>query len=179
MSIARYLSVAACPVSRSSSCGGSTALGQAQGAAAVQVHQVGEPFGAGPGDLAGLRVRAVGGGAAAELIDPGGLDRALLFVQAGELLIGVGGEGAGGGPVRDAVTARRRRGRHQVIADGLAEPGPQPGGQPGPGLDGGQPLGESPRPQPGAPQCQRVLRQSSRTCRSPMNTSRGAVRGAP
>jgi len=79
--------------------GGSAPFGQAQGAAAVQVHQVGEPFGAGPGDLAGLGVGAVGGGAAAELIDPGRLDRALPFVQAGELLIGVGGEGAGGGAV--------------------------------------------------------------------------------
>ena len=54
--------------------GGGAALGQAQGAAGVQVHQVGEPFGAGPGDLAGLRVGAVRGGAAAELIDPGRLD---------------------------------------------------------------------------------------------------------
>ena len=87
---------------------------------------------------------AVGGGAAAELIDPGGLDWFLLFVQVSELLIGVGGEGAGGGAVRDAVAARRGGGGHQVIADGLAEPGPQPGGQPGPVLDGGQPLGESP-----------------------------------
>ena len=79
--------------------GGGAALGQAQGAAGVQVHQVGEPFGAGPGDFAGLRVGAVGGGAAAELIDPGRLDWVLPFVQAGELLIGVGGEGAGGGAV--------------------------------------------------------------------------------
>ena len=79
--------------------GGGAALGQAQGAAGVQVHQVGEPFGAGPGDFAGLRVGVVGGGAAAELIDPGRLDWVLPFVQAGELLIGVGGEGAGGGAV--------------------------------------------------------------------------------
>src|SRR5271166_2325107 len=127
--------------------GGGAPFGQAQGAAvAVQVHQVGEPFGAGPGDLAGLRVGAVGGGAAAELIDPGCPDRVLLLVQVSELLIGVGGEGPGGGAVADAVAARRGGGRHQVIADGLAQPGPQPGGQPGPGLDGGQPLGESPLP---------------------------------
>src|SRR5208337_3401873 len=98
--------------------GGGAALGQAQGAAGVQVHQVGEPFGAGAGDFAGLGVGAVGGGAAAELIHPRRLDRALLLVQAGELLIGVGGKGAGSGAVRDAVTARRRGGRHQVIADG-------------------------------------------------------------
>ena len=124
--------------------GGGTALGQAQGAAAAEIDQVGEPFGAGPGDLAGLRVRAVGGGAPAELIDPGCLDWLLPFVQVSELLIGVGGEGAGGGAVRDAVAARRGGGRHQVIADRLAEPGPQPAGQPGPVLDGGQPLGESP-----------------------------------
>ena len=100
--------------------GGGAALGQAQGAAAVQVHQVGEPFGAGAGDLAGLGVDAVGGGAAAELIHPRRLDGALPFVQVSELLIGVGGEGAGSGAVRDAVTARRRGGRHQVIANGLA-----------------------------------------------------------
>ena len=141
--------------------GGGTALGQAQGAAAAQVDQVGEPFGAGAGDLAGLGVDAVGGGAAAELIHPRRLDRALLFVQVSELLIGVGGEGAGGGAVRDAVTARRRGGRHQVIADGLAEPGPQPGGQPGPVLDGGQPLGESPL------LTARVCRNATGSCASP------------
>ena len=124
--------------------GGGTALGQAQGAPGAEIDQVGEPFGACAGDLAGLGVDAVGGGAAAELIHPGGLDRLLLLVQVSELLIGVGGESAGGGAVRDAVAAGRGRGRHQVIADGLAEPGPQPGGQPGPVLDGGQPLGESP-----------------------------------
>ena len=124
--------------------GGGAALGQAQGPAAAEVHEVGEPFGAGPGDLAGPGVHAVGGGAAAELIDPGRLDRALPLVQVCELLVGVGGEGAGGGAVRDAVAARRGGGRHEVIADGLAEPGPQPGGQPGPGPDGGQRLGERP-----------------------------------
>ena len=46
--------------------GGGTAFGQLEGAAAVQVHEVGERFGAGAGDLAGLRVGAVGGGAAAD-----------------------------------------------------------------------------------------------------------------
>jgi len=78
---------------------------------------VGEPFGAGPGDLAGLRVGAVGGGTAAELIDPGRLDRPLPLVQVCELLIGVGGvggEGAGGGAVADAIAARRGRGGRQV-----------------------------------------------------------------
>ena len=94
---------------------------------------MGEPFGAGPGDFAGLRVGAVGGGAAAELIDPAAWNRVLPFIQAGELLIGVGGEGAGGGAVSNAVTARRSRGGRQVIADGLAQAGPQPGGRPGPG----------------------------------------------
>ena len=123
--------------------GGGAPFGQAQGAAGSQVDQVGEPFGAGPGDLAGLRVRAVGGGAAAELIDTRGLDRSLLLAQVSELLVAVGGESAGGGAVRDAVAARRGGGRHQVIPDGLAQPGPQPGGQPGPVLDGGQPLSEA------------------------------------
>ena len=36
---------------------------------------------------------------------------------------------------------------------------------------------KAPCSQPGVSQCQRVLRQSSTTCRSPVNTSRGAVRG--
>ena len=75
---------------------------------------MGEPFGAGPGDLAGLRVGAVGGGTAAELIDPGRLARPLPLVQVCELLIGVGGEGAGGGAVADAIAARRGRGGRQV-----------------------------------------------------------------
>ena len=82
-------------------------------------------------------------GLAAELVDPGGLDWLRVGVQAGELLAGVGGEGAGGGAVRCAVAARRCGGRHQVIADGLAQPGAQPGGQPGAGADGRQRLGES------------------------------------
>src|SRR6266496_5862175 len=81
--------------------------------------------------------------AAAELVDPGGLDRSLMFAQVSELRLGIGGEGAGRGAVRDAVAARRGGGWHQVIADGLAQPGAQPGGQPGPGRDGGQRLGES------------------------------------
>ena len=85
----------------------------------------------------------LGGGAAAELIDTRGLDRSLLLAQVSELLVGVGGESAGGGAVRDAVAARRGGGRHQVIPDGLAQPGPQPGRQPGPVLDGGQPLSEA------------------------------------
>ena len=79
--------------------GGGTALGQAQGAAAAEIDQVREPFGAGLGDLAGPRVRCGGGDAAAELINPGRLDWLLLLVQVSELLIGVGGEGAGGGAV--------------------------------------------------------------------------------
>ena len=124
--------------------GGGAALGEAQGAAAAEIDQVREPFGAGLGDLAGPRVRCGGGDAAAELINPGRLDWLLLLVQVSELLIGIGGEGAGGGAVRDAVASCRGEGRHQVIADGLAEPGPQPGGRPGQVLDGGQPLGESP-----------------------------------
>ena len=61
--------------------GGGAALGQAQRAAAAEIDQVGEPFGAGPGNFAGLGVRAAGGGAAAELIDPGRLDGTLLLVQ--------------------------------------------------------------------------------------------------
>ena len=104
---------------------------------------MGEPFGAGLGHLAGVRVGGIGGGAAAELVDPGGLDWLRVGVQAGELLAGVGGEGAGGGAVRYAEAARRCGGRHQVIADGLAQPGAQPGGQPGAGADGRQRLGES------------------------------------
>ena len=123
--------------------GGGAPLGQADAAAGAQVDQVGEPFGAGLGHLAGVRVGGIGGGAAAELVDPGGLDWLRVGVQAGELLAGVGGEGAGGGAVRYAVAARRCGGRHQVIADGLAQPGAQPGGQPGAGADGRQRLGES------------------------------------
>ena len=142
-SIARYRSFAVCPVSRSFS------------AAAVRPSarpRVPPPSRSTRWVSHSERVRVTSpvsgsmrsAGAAAELIHPGRLDWLLLLVQARELLIGVGGEGAGGGAVRDPVASCRGGGRHQVIADGLAEPGPQPGGQPGPVLDGGQRLGESP-----------------------------------
>lgn len=51
---------------------GGAALGQAEAAAAAQVNQVGELFGASLGHLAGVRVGRAGRGAAAELVDPGG-----------------------------------------------------------------------------------------------------------
>ena len=157
--------------------GGGTASSQAQGAPGAEIDQVGEPFGAGPGDLAGLRVRAVGGGAAAELINPGGLDRLLLLVQVSELLIGVGGEGAGGGAVRDAVAAGR--GEAGIRSSPTASPSRVRSREVSRArcLTAGSHSVKVPCSQPGVPQRHRVLDQSSRTRRSPMNTSRGAVRG--
>jgi hypothetical protein len=98
--------------------------------------------------LASPAERGRPGCAAAELVDSRGLARFVLFVQAGELLFGVGGERRRHGAVRDAVPAGGRGGGHQVIADGLAERGAQPGGQPGTGAHAGQRLGEALAPAP-------------------------------
>ena len=108
-------------------------LGQAEGAALAEVHQVGEPF------RAGLAVAGGGAGdAAAEFIDPGRLGRTLMFTQVGELPAGVCGERGRRGAIRDAVEAGGLRGGHQIVADGLADPGAKPCGEPGAGRHGGQ-----------------------------------------
>ena len=100
---------------------------------------MGEPF------RAGLAVARGGAGdATAELVDPGRLGRTLMVTQVGELRAGVCGERGRRGAIRDAVAAGGLRGGHQVVADGLADPGAQPCGEPGAGRHSGQRLGERP-----------------------------------
>ena len=79
------------------SCRAGAFLRQAESAAGAEVDQVGEPLRAG---LAADGRRA--GDAAAELVDPGGLDWFLVFAQVSELIVGVLGEREGGGAVQDS-----------------------------------------------------------------------------